>query len=165
MEVRRVLADLPLGHAALLLLVDELDGVLDRDDVALSGPVDVSDQGRDRRALAAPGGAGHEHQPPVVFAERPNRLRQAQLLEGQVPAQHRAGDDRDATLVAGEVQPEAPPVLEAEATVEVPLLVEPQPPVVGEGEVQQLLDLFCRGRLHLQPADAAVDPKGRDLVL
>ena len=48
-ERLRVLADLALGDHALERLVHELDRILDRDDVAAGGAVDLVDDRRQRR--------------------------------------------------------------------------------------------------------------------
>jgi hypothetical protein len=45
-------ADLALVHDAALVLVQELDRILDRDDVVRARPVDLVDQRRKRRRLA-----------------------------------------------------------------------------------------------------------------
>ena len=54
-------ADLALVDHRALVAVQELDRVLDRDDVARRGRVDVVDHRGQRRRLARAGGAGDEH--------------------------------------------------------------------------------------------------------
>ena len=61
-EARRVLADLALADHALVVLVDELDGVLDGDDVVVAVPVHEVDHGGERRRLARARDAGDQDQ-------------------------------------------------------------------------------------------------------
>ena len=68
-EGRRVGADLALVDDAVLVLVEELDRVFDRDDVIRPGPVDLVDQRREGRRLARARGAGDETRPPGLLAE------------------------------------------------------------------------------------------------
>ena len=89
-----VRAHLALVDQALLVLVDELDRILDRDDVILARLVDVVDHRAQRRRLARAGRAGDEHQPLVQLAQLQDVRRQAELLGGQDlrrdDAEHRA---------------------------------------------------------------------------
>ena len=62
-EGRRVGADLALVDDALLVPVQELDRVLDRDDVVGARAVDLVDQGGQRRRLTRAGRAGDEDEP------------------------------------------------------------------------------------------------------
>ena len=50
--------------------VQVFDRVLDRDDMNGFALVDVMEQRRERRALAAAGGAGEEHKPVRVLGQR-----------------------------------------------------------------------------------------------
>ena len=79
---------------ALLVLVDELDRILDRDDVIVARLVDVVDHRAERRRLAGAGRSGHEHEPLVQLAELQDVRRQPELLRGQDlgrdDAEHRA---------------------------------------------------------------------------
>ena len=61
-EARRVGAELALVDDALLVRVQELDRVLDREDVLLARLVDLVDHRRERRGLARAGRAGDEHE-------------------------------------------------------------------------------------------------------
>ena len=65
-----------------LVLVEDLDRVLDRDDVALTGPVDVVDHRGERRGLAAPGWPRDEDQAALLVGEPPHGLGKVQLTEG-----------------------------------------------------------------------------------
>ena len=78
-ERGRVEADLALVHDRLLVAVQVLDRVLDRDDVARRS-VDVVDHGGERGRLAGPGGAGDEDDAAGLVGELADGLRQVELL-------------------------------------------------------------------------------------
>ena len=60
LEALRVGADLALVDDAVLVLVKELDGIFDGDDVAVIVDVDLVDHGSERGRLARAGRAGDE---------------------------------------------------------------------------------------------------------
>ena len=68
-KARGVLGHLALGDDAFLVLMHELDGFLNRDDVAGEIRVDVVDERGQRRALARAGRPRDEHQPGAQVAE------------------------------------------------------------------------------------------------
>ena len=80
-EPVRVGADLALVHDAALVLVQELDRVLDRHDVALALGVDDVDHAGERRRLARPGRAGDDHEPALEAREVGHDRRQAELVD------------------------------------------------------------------------------------
>ena len=67
-ERRGVLADLPLVDDGPPVLVQELDGLLDGEDVAGAGPVDAVDERRQRGGGARAVRAAHEHEALAVVA-------------------------------------------------------------------------------------------------
>ena len=64
-----ITADLPLVDDGLLVSVQILDGIFQRDDVIRIIPVDDVHQGSQRGRLAASGGPGHENQPPPLLRQ------------------------------------------------------------------------------------------------
>ena len=68
-EVIGVDADLALGHEASLGLVPELDRVLDGEDVAVPGLVDVVDHRGERRRLPDADPTGDEHEATRLLRE------------------------------------------------------------------------------------------------
>ncbi len=113
-------ADLALAHRSPLVLVDELDGVLDGEDVGALLLVDVVDHGRQGRGLAAPRHPGDEHQAPLLGGDLLEHRRQAEGLEGgdlegDDPQDHREG-------VALPVDVDAKPPDPVDAVGPVPLL-------------------------------------------
>jgi hypothetical protein len=80
-EVLGVSADLALVDDAALVLVEELDRVLDREDVLLALLVDDVHHRGERGRLARAGRAGDEHEPARLARELLQHLGQAQLLE------------------------------------------------------------------------------------
>src|SRR5439155_4675335 len=75
-------ADLALAEDRFLGLVDELDGLLDREDVARAGLVDQVDDRRHRGGFTGAGRAGHQHQSRAYQAEGLQHRWQVQLIEG-----------------------------------------------------------------------------------
>ena len=75
-----VRVDLALVNEALLVLVDEFDRVLDRDDVVGAIHVDMVDQRGERRRLARAGRTGDEHEPLSEVAQLEDGLGQSDLL-------------------------------------------------------------------------------------
>ena len=74
-------ADLALVDHRELVVVEDLDRVLDRDDVDLAVVVDVVDHAGERRGLARPGRTGDEHQAARLQGERGEHGRQAEVVE------------------------------------------------------------------------------------
>ena len=66
---------------AVHVRVDDLDRVLDRDDVLLPRPVDVTEHRGERRRLAATRGAGDEHEPAVLLGQPLHAGREAEAAE------------------------------------------------------------------------------------
>ena len=88
-EVVGVDADLALVDHAELVVVEDLDGVLDRHDVDLAVVVDVVDHAGQRRGLAGAGRAGDQDQAAGLHRERGEHRRHAEVVE-------RDGADADA---------------------------------------------------------------------
>lgn len=83
--------DLPLADDGMLVPVEELDGVLQRDDVGAAGVVDRVDHAGERRRFAAPGRAGDEHESLLHLREGEHPVWDAEVVRvGQLK-----GDDAD----------------------------------------------------------------------
>ena len=104
-EADRVAADLTLVDDARAVRVEELDRVLDRHDVLVTGPVDPVDHRGERRRLARAGRARDEHEAARLGREVLEDRREAELLE----LRHLAGDqaERGADRGALEVRVDA----------------------------------------------------------
>ena len=82
-EVLRVLTHLALRDDRLLVLVENLDRVLDRDDVHLTVRVDEVDHRCERRRLARTRRAGDEHEAARLERKVPDDPRDAELGEAR----------------------------------------------------------------------------------
>lgn len=71
-------AYLTVRHDALAILVYELEGVFDRDDVFTVTPIDEVNERRQRCGLAAASGASHEYEARVQVRQLGHRARQSQ---------------------------------------------------------------------------------------
>ena len=87
--------------------MDELDGVLDRDDVVGPRLIDVVDDRGERGRLARAGRAGHEDEPLREIAEPDDRFGKVQLLGREDLDRDLAEDGADAVPVAEDVDAEA----------------------------------------------------------
>ena len=63
-------------------MVEHFDRVLDRDDVTLTGAVDVVDHGCEGGRLSAAGRSCDEYEAPRLVGQAPDGFRQVQLAEG-----------------------------------------------------------------------------------
>ncbi len=161
-EARGVEAHLPLADCRQLVLVQNLYRVLDRDDMALTRPVDVVDHGGQRGGLATPGRSCHEDEAALFVGEAPDGLGQAQLAEGpgMRPDQPEDHPDRAALPVA--VDPEAPEVRDGVREVGLVRLVEVLPGPRLHDFFGDLHHVFWPDDRHVSHAcELAVDPHSR----
>ena len=166
-EVRGVEPDLALVDDAVVVGMEDLDRVLDRDDVLVARAVDVVDHRRERRRLARAGRAGDEHEAAVLLGEPLHARRQVELLE----ARHLAGDDaegeRDVAALAEGVDAEARQALGGVGDVEVAGLVERLQPLGSDPRHglecgEQVL--LVQRRALVERRDRAVATQHRRLV-
>ena len=131
-EGARVDRDLALVDDRLVVAVQELDRILDRHHMGGSRTVDVVDHRRQRRALAAAGGAGNQDQAALFFGDLLQHLRQPELVDG--PDLHRddAEDEADGAALLEDVAAEPAEARDA----------------VGEVDFLRLLELLPLRRRH-----------------
>jgi hypothetical protein len=79
LETARVEAHLALVDDGLLVGVQELDRVLDREDVVRRAQVAMIDHRRERRGLARTRRPDHQHQPALHHHQVGERIRQAEI--------------------------------------------------------------------------------------
>ena len=103
LEALRIRAELALVDDALLVPVQELDRVLDREDVLVAGVVDQVEHRGERRGLAGAGRPGHEHEAARLLRELLEHRRQRRASRasasragsgGRRPTARRAGSTR-----------------------------------------------------------------------
>ena len=161
LERGRVGADLALVHHAQLVRVQVLDRVLDRHDVAALLAVDLVDHRRERGALAAAGGAGHEDEAVGLGAQLRADGREAELVEAQDLERDGAERAGHSAALHVDVGAEAREVLHAEREIELVRLFEVDLLVLGEDRVAELLAVDRAERRELQRDDVPVDAKER----
>src|SRR5258706_1696908 len=81
-EGGRVGTDLALVDVTIDVAMEELDGILDRDDVRFAVLVDVLDHGRERGALSRTGNARDENKSAWLERDFLQNARQIQLIDG-----------------------------------------------------------------------------------
>src|SRR5581483_2173869 len=136
----RVLADLPLVDHRPLVVVEELDRVLDRHDVDGFRRVDQVDEAGQRGALARAGGAGDEHQAPLEGGEVGHGVGQAQGPEGDDLVGDDPHDGADAVALAQDVDAKASDAGDGVGRVELEVVLEALPLLLGDDGVEQLPD-------------------------
>jgi hypothetical protein len=82
------------------LFVDDVDLALDGDDVIATGLVDLIDERRQQRALAARPRTGHEHEPFRLDRQRLHRAGQAELIHRHRSRRHQPEDAARAAVIA-----------------------------------------------------------------
>ena len=156
LEPLRIGVDLPLVHEALLVRVEILDRVLDRDDVLLPLVVDLVDHRREGGRLSGSGRPGHQNQSPGLLAKLLQVRRESQLLEGTDPERDGAEGAGDGPALHVDVRPEAGEPLDAEGEVEFPFLLEPLLLDLGQDAVAKPLGVLRHERLVRQWHQTAV---------
>ena len=106
-ERRRVDRDLALVDDRLVVAVQVLDRVLDRHDVRRARRVDVVDHRGQRRALAAAGRAGDEHEAALFLRDPLEHRRQAELVDRLDAGRDDAQDEADGAALLEDVAAEA----------------------------------------------------------
>jgi len=125
-EALGVDVDLALGDDALLVAVEELDGVLDGDDVVGLVLVDVVDHRGQRRRLAATGGPGDQNQAAGDQGDLLEHLGQIQLVECLDVGGDDAEDQRDRAPLLEDVHAEPAQGLDAVGQIELGVFLEIQ---------------------------------------
>ena len=103
-EIGDVRPDLALGEDGLVVDVDELDGVLDRDDVAVDLLVDPVEDRRERRRFARARRSGDENEAARIEREIRDRGRKAELLDGRNLRRNQPEERRRAVLLLEQVR-------------------------------------------------------------
>ena len=134
-----------LVHQAVLVLVDVLNRILDGEDVLVPLRVDLVEHRRQRRRLAAAGGAGDQHQAARPIREVGEHRRQAELAEGADFFRNQPVDRADRAALVEDVAAEArADRLDAEREVELHRFFEALLLRVGQHAVDQLFGLGRR---------------------
>ena len=123
-ERRNVAPELSLMDSRLLLLVAVLYRVLDGDDVAGAGLVDVLHQRGEGRGLTSAGRAGNKHETSALLCEFQKHRRHFQLLKGGYLGVQQTDTRRELAALAEYVDALAGAVLQLEAEVDVLALGE-----------------------------------------
>jgi hypothetical protein len=151
-EAFGVVADLALVDQALLVLVHELDGVLDGDDVCRALAVDVVDHGGQRGGLPRAGGPRHHHQPLHQVAELQDVRRELEILDGEDVGGDHPEDPARALAILEEIAAEAGQPGNLVGEVGVGTLLELAPPERGSDRVEHLAHPIRREGLRLREA-------------
>jgi hypothetical protein len=136
--------------------VEELDGILDRDDVHLSVLVDVVDHGGKCRRLARSGHPGHQNQTARPQGNLLQDSREIELPYGLHLVRNGAKGKRQGSPLLVDVGPEAADAGNADSEVRFLLLGEFLHLPGGHDLFGQQLEVFGFDRRHLQTLELAV---------
>ena len=148
-ESLRVGADLALVHDRGLVLVEELDRVLDRDDVQRPALVDRVDHRRERRRLTGARRAGHEDEAPRLARELEEHLRQAELLGRLDQLRHEAEGGGEAVALEVDVDAEAGDAGDGVREVDLAVDLEPLLLLGREDAIEKVARLLRRKGLEV----------------
>src|SRR5215813_4249240 len=160
----RVEAELALVHQTLLRLVDELDRVLDREDVALEVFVEIIDHSSERRRFARARRTGDEDQSLFLVAELLKNRRHPELLERQDLGRNRTKYGAFALPLHENVDAEARDVAKLEREVDLERRLEGLPQGVVHEVVDHRVDLFLGQRFVFELLQVAVNAEHRRLA-
>jgi hypothetical protein len=93
------------------------DGIFDGDDVGAAARVDQIDHGRERRAFAAAGGPGHQHQALAPVGDAPEGGGQVQRFDGGNACRQEADAGRQGATLVVDVGAEASDGIAREAEI------------------------------------------------
>ncbi len=136
-------SDLALVDDALTVVMQELDRILDRDDVAAARGVDVADHRRERRRLARPGSAGAEDEAARLLGEQLDSLREVEVGEVRHATGDHAEGEGDGAALAERVDAQARQPGSGMGDVELAGLLEEREPrgVPAADDRQELLEV------------------------
>jgi hypothetical protein len=166
LERDRVEADLALVDDRLLVAMQDLDRVLDRDDVLPTRAVDVVDDRRERGRFPGAGRAGDEDESAPLFGEPPHARREAQLVEGRHLVGNRAEGERRCAALPEPVDAKAREAFGRIGEVELPRHLE-LTEAAGDARcdgVEDGLEVARGERWRVEALDRAVAPDDRRLA-
>ena len=156
-KVRRIDPHLDLLDETATVLVLVLDRIFDRDDVARVPPVDLLDQGGQRRRLARTRRPTDEDQPTRELRQQLDCRRQAKRRQARDPRRQQAHRRRGPAPLAVQVDAEAADAADAKRRVRDPCLAILPPCVRRERRQDRLLDVEPIERPFGERDDLAVD--------
>ena len=157
-------ADLALIDERLLRLVDELDGVLERQDVTGLGLVDEIDHRRERGRLAAAGRSRHEDEALLGLRQGAEHRREPEVLEARDLLRDLAEDGALAAVVHERVDAEASAGAERVGEVDLEVLLEVTALVVVHHLEDQAVRLVGKERGVIDAHEVALDADHRRLA-
>ena len=160
-EARDVRPDLALREDGLVVGMDELDRVLDRDDVVGQALVHPVEDRRERRGLAAAGRPRHQDEAAPHGVEGGDGGGQVQILDGRHLRRDQPQDGGRAALLAQEVDAEAGLLAHLVGEVHVARRVERLPEPGRRDRPEQIEEVALGQRAVAHALELAVDAHDR----
>src|SRR3712207_5014473 len=133
---------LPLVTPKSRVLVEELHGVLNGNDVLRHRPVDQVDHGRKGGRLATARGARDQNYAPLLARQHTYDLRQTEILELRHPKRDEAHGDQERTSLPERVDPETPYPTHRVGEVRLPVLLELLKPLLRHDVPREILGIY-----------------------
>ena len=161
---------LTLVDDALLVAVQVLDRILDRDDVLGALAIHLVEHRGEGGRLAGAGRAGDQHQAARLLADLLHHRRQAELAKTADLVRNLPEGRGDRAALMKDVGPEAGQTLDAEREVELEILFQAVLLVVRQDRIGDLFGLGGRERRKIERLENAVDANlrrrvGRDVEI
>jgi hypothetical protein len=145
--------------------VQVLDRILERQNVPLQGPIDMTHQRRDGAGLARSAHAGHEDEPTLGLCQRRKHRRKLQRRDGGNIERDHAHHDHEGRPLAQHVHTEPADSRHAPGAIIIPDLVDPR--LVFEIRHQPQRDrprLLGRETLFGEWHQLSVNPRSKDVT-
>ncbi|MCY1435404.1 hypothetical protein D9M71_514990 [compost metagenome] len=152
---------LALGDDAALVLVDELDGVFDGDDVAGGILVAIADHRRQRGGLTGTGGTDEDHQAALGHRQLLEDFRQLEVVDGRDVGFDAAQDHADQVALVERADPETADTTGADGEVALVVLGELAALLLAHHREHGLAGLLRRQGTLGHRQQLAVDLHGR----
>jgi hypothetical protein len=147
----RIRVNFTLIDQTVLVRMDVLDRVLDRQNVVLTLGIDLVDHRGECRGLAAAGRAGDQHEAARALGQHGQHRRQPELAERPDLFRDEPVDCGNSAPLVEDVAPESCQAADTEREIELQGFFEALLLCIGENAVDQLLGLGRRQLRQLQP--------------
>ncbi len=153
-----------LIHQAFLVVVQEFNGVLDRDHVLFALVIDLVEHGRQGGRFTGAGGAGDQHQTARFFAETLHHRRQAQRVKTFEFPRNGPKDGPYRAALIEKIASKTSQILQSEGKIQFQVFLEPMLLRVGQDAVGQGLGIRGGQGRHVQRPQFAVYADSRRAI-
>ncbi|OPZ77296.1 MAG: hypothetical protein BWY79_01233 [Actinobacteria bacterium ADurb.Bin444] len=153
--------DFPLIHHAVLMLMEELYGILHRHDVLRPRLIHFVYDGRECSGLSRSGRAGDKNETPRFLAESVNNPRKIELIDGHHVQGHQPKRGSEAVPLKVSVDTEAGPRRNGVREIDLPVGLQTLALILGQNAVDEVSGLHPLQRWILELHEPAVHSRHR----